>query len=148
MTDVTDRVDAYLAELSDERREQVEVVRQVVLGNLPEGYVEAFEWGMISYQVPLARYPDTYNKKPLMYAALASQKRYMSLYLTGIYIDEDAATRFERDYRATGKRFDAGKSCVRFRKLEDLPLEIVGEAIAAMSVEDFIAAFEKARGGR
>ena len=98
-------VEEYLAELPDERREMVETVRQVILENLPDGYEEAMNWGMITYQVPLETYPDTYNGKPLMYAALASQKNHVSLYLTGIYMDEEARETFKAAYKATGKRY-------------------------------------------
>jgi len=93
---------------------------------------------MITYQVPLEVYPDTYNKKPLMYAALANQKNHMAVYLTGIYMDENLNQDFEEKYRATGKRYDVGKSCVRFRKLDDLPLELIGESIQAMEMKDFV----------
>jgi len=95
-------------------------------------------WGMIAYEVPLATYPDTYNGQPLVYAALASQKNHMAVYLTGIYMDEAAREKFERDYRATGKRFDVGKSCVRFRKLDDLPLPVIGEAIAYLPADEYV----------
>jgi uncharacterized protein YdhG (YjbR/CyaY superfamily) len=137
-------VDQYLAELPAERRADIERVRQVVLDNLPDGFEEAMNWGMITYQVPLETYPDTYNKQPVMYAALASQKNYMAVYLMGIYSAEGRRDRFEAAYKATGKRFDVGKSCVRFRKLDDLPLELIGETIASMSVDDVIAALEQA----
>ena len=130
MKSAASTVDQYLTELSDERRAALEVVRQVILTNLPKGYVEAMNWGMITYQVPLSVYPDTYNKKPLMYAALASQKKHMAVYLIGIYMDDQVRRDFESKYRSTGKKFDVGKSCVRFRKLDDLPLPLVGEAIA------------------
>ena len=128
----------YLTEMPDDRREDIKNVRKTILANLPEGYEEALNWGMITYQVPLEIYPDTYNKKPLMYAALANQKNHMAVYLTGIYMDEDLYQNFEENYRNTGKRYDVGKSCVRFRKLEDLPLELIGESIGAISMEDFI----------
>jgi len=128
----------YLAEMPPARRAAIEKVRQTILENLPYGYEEAMNWGMITYQVPLEVYPDTYNKKPLMYAALANQKNHMAVYLTGIYMDEDLYQDFEEKYRDTGKRFDVGKSCVRFRKLEDLPLELIGESIGAISMEEFI----------
>ena len=137
-------VDEYLAELPEERREAIEVVRRVILEHLPEGYEEAMNWGMITYQVPLETYGDTYNKKPLMYAALASQKRHMAVYLTSVYLDDDARREFETAYRATGKRYDAGKSCVRFRKLEDLPLELIAESIASLTVNEFVARVEEA----
>jgi hypothetical protein len=110
-------------------------------------------WGMITYQVPLETYADTYNRKPLMYAALASQKNHMSVYLTGIYMDEEERQDFETAYKSTGKRYDVGKSCVRFRKLDDLPLELIGDSIASLGVEEFVARVEevgsvrKSRGG-
>ncbi|MEA2010093.1 MAG: DUF1801 domain-containing protein, partial [Actinomycetota bacterium] len=75
-------VEQYLAEVSDDRRGDVEAIRNLVLENLPDGYVETMRWGMITYEIPLATYPDTYNGKPLMYAALAAQKRHLALYLT------------------------------------------------------------------
>ncbi|MBN2392319.1 MAG: DUF1801 domain-containing protein [Anaerolineae bacterium] len=131
-------VEEYLTELSPERRAIVETVRAAILENLPAGYEEAMNWGMITYQVPLSIYPDTYNGKPLMYAALASQKNYLSLYLTGVYIDAEARQAFETAYQATGKRMDIGKSCVRFRTLDDLPLELIGHSIAAMELDEFV----------
>lgn len=138
-------VEQYLAELDPERRRELSAVRDVVLANLPEGYQESMNWGMISYEIPLERYPDTYNKQPLAYAALASQKNYMSLYLMGLYGDPEQEQSFEERYRATGKRYDVGKSCVRFRRLDDLPLDLVGEVIASTSVDDHIAHYEAAR---
>ena len=131
-------VEQYILELPQERKQAIQTVRQTILENLPEGYEETMNWGMISYEVPLKTYPDTYNKKPLMYAALASQKNHMAVYLSGIYISEKRREEFEAAYKATGKRIDAGKSCVRFRKLEDLPLQLIGEAISAISLDEFI----------
>jgi hypothetical protein len=138
-------VQQYLSELPDDRLEAIEAVRDVILEHLPQGFEEAMNWGMITYQVPLSRYPDTYNKKPLMMAALASQKNHMAVYLTGVYADAASRTRFTNAYQATGKRMDMGQSCVRFRELDDLPLELIGEAIAAHSVDDFIALNEQIR---
>ena len=132
-------VDEYLSELRDERRNAIGKVRQTILENLPQGYEEAMNWGMITYQVPLETCPDTYNGQPLMYAALASQKNHMAVYLTGIYMSDEARSRFEAAYKATGKRLDVGKSCVRFRKLEDLPLQLIGESIASEDIEGFVA---------
>ena len=138
----------YLLAMPAERREEIEAVRQTILKNLPEGYEEVMNWGMITYQVPLETHPDTYNGQPLMYAALASQKNHMAIYLSGIHVDDDARQRFEGQYRATGKRYDAGKSCVRFRKLSDLPLELIGESIASFSVDEFIALVDKVHSTR
>ncbi len=141
-------VEEYLSELPDDRKGAIEAVRRTILANLPDGYEEVMNWGMITYQVPLETYPDTYNDKPLMYAALASQKNHMAVYLTGIYMSDDSRNEFEAAYRATGKRFDVGKSCVRFKKLEDLPLELIGECIASDDVETFIARAQRAMGGK
>ena len=134
----------YLASLPDERRAAVSTVRDVVRERLPDGVEETMNWGMIAYQVPLERYPDTYNGQPLLYAAIASQKNHMAVYLMGIYGSESLRERFEAAYRATGKRMDVGKSCVRFKRLDDLPLEVVGEAIAAVTLEEFLAMHDAA----
>lgn len=132
-------IQQYLAEMPPERREAIEKVRETILKkNLPSGYEEALNWGMITYQVPLEVYPDTYNKKPLMYAALANQKNHMSVYLTAIYMDEKLNQDFEKSYRETGKRYDVGKSCVRFRKLDDLPLPVIADSIRSMEMDEFI----------
>ena len=138
----------YLAELDEDRREQLSIVRNVVLENLPEGYEEEVRWGMISYVVPFSVLAETYNKQPLMYAALASQKRHMAVYLTNVYGDESVENWFRERYLATGKRLDMGKSCVRFRKLDDLPLELVGEAIGRTPIEEFVEVYKRSREGR
>ncbi|MFC1866466.1 DUF1801 domain-containing protein [Chloroflexota bacterium] len=117
----------------------------MILDNLPSGYEEVMNWGMITYQVPLAVYPDTFNKKPLMYAALSSQKNHMAVYLMGIYLNEQKLKWFEEEYAATGKKMDKGKSCVRFKKLEDLPLPLIGKAIGTYSIIDFVEQLKKLR---
>lgn len=137
-------VDEYLGQLADDRRDAIAEVRATILANLPEGYVETMNWGMISYEVPLEIYPDTYNKKPLMYAALASQKNHMAVYLTTIYGDEDTESWFAERYRETGKKLDMGKSCVRFKSVEQLPLELIGEVIAKTPIDRFISQVEEA----
>lgn len=138
-------VEEYLEGLPEERREAVSAVRAVILERLPDGYEEEMRWGMISYEVPLAVQPDTYNGRPLMYAALASQKRHMAVYLSGVYADPGARRDFEEACRAAGKRMDMGKSCVRFRRLDDLPLDVIGEAVARYPVEAFIDLCRRAR---
>lgn len=141
-------VEEYLDELPEERREALQAVRDTILKNLPEGYEEVINWGMITYQVPLETYPDTYNGKPLMYAALGNQKNHMSLYLTGVYMDEQRRNDFVSEYKETGKRMDMGKSCVRFKKLADLPLDLIGETIASLEVGDFVDRVKAARSPR
>jgi hypothetical protein len=128
----------YLAGLPEDRRATIEIVRKTVLDHLPRGYVEGIACGMIAYTVPLEVYPDTYNGQPLMYAALAMQKNYNSIYLMAIYGDEGCRAAFESDFRKSGKRLDAGKSCVRFKKADDLPLDVIGEAVSALPMEEFV----------
>lgn len=139
-------VEQYLAELPDERRGVLETVRDVIVAHLPVGYTETIRWGMISYEVPLETHPDTYNGQPLMYAALANQKNHMAVYLTAVYSSEARREEFVGRYRATGKRLDMGKSCVRFRSLDDLPLDLIGETIAALDVPAFLDAYEQSHG--
>ncbi len=138
-------VGEYLDSLPTDRREAISTVREGILRALPDGYAEEMRWGMISYEVPLAIQPDTYNGKPLMYAALACQKRHMAVYLSGVYADPEARERFEAAYRATGKRLDMGKSCVRFRRLDDLPIEVIEDAIARYPVDDFVDLYHRGR---
>ena len=131
-------VEQYLNELPEDRKESLSIVREAIVKNLPTGYVEVMNWGMITYEVPLETFPDTYNGKPLMYVALASQKNHMSVYLMGCYMSPEIRKKFENAYKQSGKKFDAGKSCIRFKKEEDLPLELIGKTIGSMSVEQFI----------
>ncbi|WP_017626953.1 DUF1801 domain-containing protein [Nocardiopsis chromatogenes] len=137
----------YLAELGEERRAVLAEVRRVVLENLPEGYAEAVDYGMIGYHVPLERYPKTHNGRPLGYAALAAQKNHNALYLMGVYGPEQ--DEFRAEWLAAGKRLDMGKACVRFKRLDDVPLDVVGRWVARWPVDAFIARHERlrARGG-
>ena len=132
------KVEEYLNELPDDRKESLSTVREVIIQNLPTGYDEVMNWGMITYEVPLVKFPETYNGKPLMYAAIASQKNHMSVYLMGCYISPDIRKAFENAYKKSGKRFDAGKSCIRFKNVEDLSLKLIGKTIGSMSVDKFI----------
>jgi len=138
----------YLAELPPDRREAITTVRQVILDHLPPGFEEAMQYGMISYVVPLERYPNTYNGQPLAVASLANQKNHMAIYLTGVYGDDGAQDWLRQRWATTGKKLDMGKSCLRFKRLEDLALDVVGEAIERTSLESFVAAYERARGPR
>ena len=148
MRSTAQTVDDYLAELPGDRLDAITQLRETILENLPSGYEEAMNWGMITYQVPLETYPDTYNGQPLMYAALASQKNHFVVYLSGIYQDDGKRDAFMKAYKDTGKRLDVGQSCVRFRKLDDVPFEVIADAIAGIPVGEFIAVAEKARGTR
>ena len=138
-------VDDFLAALPDARRQAISAVRETILANLPAGFDEVMQYGMISYVVPLQRFPDTYNGQPLAVAALTSQKNHMSLYLMGIYGDDGAQEWLRSAWVATGRKLDMGKSCVRFKRPDDVPLVIVGEAIARISVGDLIATYQRGR---
>jgi uncharacterized protein DUF1801 len=138
-------VDEYLNELPENRRAVIAKVREVVLRNLPEGYRETMNWGMICYEIPLERYPTTYNGQPLGYAALAAQKNYYALYLMCVYQGSVQGDWLREELKRAGKKLDMGKSCVRFRKLEDLPLDVVAQVIASTPVEESIARYEASR---
>lgn len=130
-------VEEYLAELPVDRRATVSAVRDVVLANLPDGYVEGMQWGMITYSVPLEVSGKTYNGQPLAYVSLASQKNYVSLYLMGVYGEREKE--FRAEFEATGRKLDMGKSCVRFKGPDDLPLDVIGREVARLTVAEYLA---------
>jgi uncharacterized protein YdhG (YjbR/CyaY superfamily) len=138
----------YLAGLPPDRRAALEQVRSVILENLPKGYQESMTWGIPSYEVPLDVLPETYNGKPLGYAALGSQKNYMSLYLMNVYGDKKTEQWFRSAFEARGKKLDMGKSCIRFKKVDDLPLDVVGEAISRTPMDAWVRMYRSSRRGR
>jgi hypothetical protein len=138
--------EAYLASLPEERRAAISAVRDVINANLPPGYREGMQYGMIAWYVPLERFADTYNRQPLGLAALASQKQYMSLYLNSVYGDPATDAWFRDRYAGSGRKLDMGKGCVRFRRLEDLPLDLVGETIARAELDTFLARYADVKG--
>lgn len=138
----------YLDELPEDRRAVVEAVRGMVLHNLPEGYRESFNWGMITYEIPLERYPKTYNGQPLAYLALAAQKNHYALYLNCVYQDPEQESRLREGFKKAGKKLDLGKSCLRFKKLDDLPMNVLAELVAGTPPDAFIAQYEASRAGK
>lgn len=140
-------VEDYLSSLEPERLTVVKAVHDVVRAAMPTGYTEGLAWGMITWSVPLERYPDTYNGQPLGYVALAAQKRHFSLYLMGLYSDSEQDLDFRTRWTATGRKLDMGKSCLRFQGLDDLDLDLVAEVVASMPVETFLATYERVRSG-
>jgi hypothetical protein len=138
-------VESYLSSLPPERRAVVGAVRDVVVRNLPVGYRESMEYGMIAYAVPLERFPDTYNGQPLCYAGLAVQKNHYSLYLMCAYGSASEAQVLKDAFVAAGKKLDMGKACVRFRSLDDLPLAAIGSFVARTPPEKYIAYYQSAR---
>ncbi|CAN4277790.1 DUF1801 domain-containing protein [Pseudoxanthomonas sp. LjRoot125] len=138
-------VEEYLAELPEDRRAVIASVRDLVNRHLPDGYVEAMSWGMIAWEVPLSRYPTTYNKQPLPYVALAAQKQYYALYLTVCYANSAQDVVLRNAYADAGMKLDMGKSCLRFKKPDDLLPEVIGRVIASTPVDTLIAQYEASR---
>lgn len=137
--------DEYVAELAPERAAVVSAVRALVNESIPPGYVELMDYGMISWAVPLEVYPDTYNGHPTSYVALAAQKNYTSLYLMNLY--STAGRMDEETFRSRwqgGKRLDMGKSCVRFRAVEDLDTALLAEVVGSVALDDYVAAVKAA----
>ncbi len=135
----------YLRSLPDDRRKVISKVRSVIKKNLPKGYKERMNWGMISYEIPLAKYPDTYNGQPLCYAGLAAQKNHYAVYLMGAYVDPQQRKFLEDQFAKAGKKLNMGKSCVRFKALEDLPLPAIGRVVASTPPDRMIAAAKASR---
>ena len=136
----------YLLELPDERRTFVEVIRRTILDNLPDGYEEMITFGMLGYVVPLSVFPNTYNGQPLGAVALANHKRHVAVYLMGIYADDAERRWFVEAWKATGKKLDVGKSCVRFTRLDNVALDVLGEAVSRMLPEQLIAIHQATHG--
>lgn len=144
-------VQEYLQGLPPDRRAAIATLRNVILQHLPKGYTEVMQYGMISYVVPLDMYPQGYlhdGKTPLPYASLASQKNHMALYHMGLYGDPDGEKWIKQAFAQAGKKLDMGKSCIRFKRLEDLPLEVIGQAIARVSVKQMIDWHEQSQSGK
>ena len=137
--------EAYLAELPPERADLVSRLRDLVNANLPDGYVERMSWGMIGWELPLERYPDTYNKQPLVYAALAGQKNYVALYLNCVNASDERTERLRKAWAAAGKKLDMGKACMRFKKPEEVAEDVLAETIRSIPVDRFIADYEASR---
>lgn len=140
-------VAAYLASLPADRRDALSAVRRVILKNLDTNYREGMQYGMIGYSVPHSVYPQGYHcdpRRPLPFAGLASQKNHMSLYLMCIYGDTGERAWFQGAWAKCGKKLDMGKCCIRFKKLDDLPLEVIGEAIKRVPAKKYIAFIQAA----
>ncbi|CAG0997478.1 hypothetical protein PLCT2_02851 [Planctomycetaceae bacterium] len=147
-------VEAYLKELPADRRAAINTVRAVILKSLDKGYEEGMYYGMIMYYVPHRLYPAGYHcdpSKPLGAVALASQKHYMSFYLGTVYCGCDGsdpapqARWFREAWAKTGKKLDMGKSCIRFKRVEDLALDVIAEAIKRVPMKMQIESYEAAR---
>ena len=140
-------VDEYLAKLPAERRDALAHVRAVVNANIPPGFEEKIQYGMISWCVPESALPasEVYNKQPLCLASLASQKNHMAIYMLHIYGDPSLRSWFEQAYANAGKKLDMGQSCVRFKSLDALPIDVIGEAMSKVTVDNYVAAYRRIR---
>ena len=138
-------VGEYLQQLPADRRKTLSAVRSVVLENLPKGYKETIGWGAITYAIPLADYPDTYNGQPLCVAALAAGKNHCSIYLMAAYGDTKTRKWLEEAFKKSGKMLDMGQACVRFKTPDDLPLDVIGQVIAKVTPDKYIKTYEAAR---
>ena len=137
----------YRAELPEDRRRAIKAVRSEIRKRLPKWYEETMQYGMISYIVPSKVLAKTYNGQPLALASLGNQKNYMTVYLMNIYGSPTLESWFNEAYAASGKKLDMGKSCVRFKRLEDLPVELIGEAVSRTPVDEFVAMYQASREG-
>ncbi len=141
----------YLAALPKDRRDALRAVRRVILDNLDAGYAEGLQSGAISYFVPHSVYPPGYHcdpSQPLPYVGLASQKNHMGIYLFCVYSSENEQRWFREAWLKTGKKLDMGKSCVRFKKIDDVALDVIGKTIKRTPARKFIAFYESAIGPR
>lgn len=130
-------VSKYLKELDSNRAAQIKKLVELVRANLKPGFVETMRWGMISYEVPMELSGDTYNHQPLNYVAIASQKQYISVYLT-TYAQPEVQAEFERRWAAAGKKLNMGKSCVRFKSLEGADLPTLAWAVKRLDAKQFV----------
>ncbi len=139
-------VAAYLAELPADRRAVVSKVRAAIRKHMPKGYSEQMAYGMITWQIPLETFADTYNKQPLQYVGLAAQKNTYAVYLMAVYGDAELEKWWRSAYKAAGKKLDMGKSCVRFKSLDDLPLDVLGECVSRVSVAQYLERYQAVKG--
>jgi hypothetical protein len=135
----------YIASLPADRAKTIAAVRAVVNKHIPRGYEECLVWGTIGWTIPLSRYPDTYNKQPICYVALSSQKQYCSLYMFGAYWNAGQLEQLKAAFKAAGKPLHMGKSCVNFQSPDDLPLDEIGRLISAIPSERWIEIYEQSR---
>ena len=141
--------DEYIEKVPAAQREVVSILRKLIKKNLPKGYVESVSWGVISYEIPLKKFADTYNGRPLTYIGLAAQKNHYALYLMCYYSSSERGKWLKDEFKKAGKKLDMGKCCLRFKKLDDLPLKMIEKVVASITPEQYISTYKemKAKGG-
>lgn len=146
MSDVGTTVEGYIQQVPEDRRAAFEQLRQAILNHLPKGFVETISYGMIGYVVPHTTYPAGYHcspKLPLPFINLANQKNFIALYHMGIYADPELLDWFVTAYPSHSKtKLDMGKSCLRFKKMDQIPFDLIGQLCQKMSPQDWIARYE------
>src|SRR5580704_3862336 len=135
----------YIASLPADRAKTIAAVRALVNKHIPRGHDECIVWGTIGWTIPLSRYPDTYNKQPICYVALSSQKNYCVLYLMGAFWSASQLEQLKAAFAAAAKKLDMGKCCVHFETADELPLKAIGKLISAISSERWIEMYEETR---
>jgi hypothetical protein len=143
-------VAAYLKELPPDRREAIALVREMMLANLGEGFEEGMSYGMIGYFVPHRIYPAGYHcnpEQPLPFAGLASQKSHMSLYLMCVYGQSDLESQVRAGFELAGKKLDMGKACIRFKRVDDLALDVLGKLVRGLTLAKYVERYEQALAG-
>jgi len=137
----------YLNGLVEERKQAISKLRSIINKNLPNGFVEGMGYGMISYHIPHSVYPDGYHcdpKIPLPFMNLASQKNFVAIYHMGIYANPELLNWFTTEYpKHCSRKLDMGKSCIRFKKMDDIPYQLIGELTSKMSTEEWISIYEQ-----
>ena len=144
----TTSVNEYIAALPSDRKEAIANLRNIILKNIPEGFEEKMSYGMIGYVVPHAIFPDGYHcdpKLPLPFLNIASQKNFIALYHMGIYVDKKLYDWFVAEYPKHAKtKLDMGKSCIRFKKIDDIPYLLIEELVRKITVKDWISLYQSA----
>lgn len=146
MTSKANTPEEYLNDVPDDRKSGIIQLRKTILDNLPVGFEEGMSYGMIGYYVPHSKYPNGYHcdpKLPLPFLTFASQKNSINLYHMGIYANKELYDWFVSEYsNYSKKKLDIGKSCMRFKKIEDIPFQLIGELVQKISVQDWIETYE------
>jgi uncharacterized protein YdhG (YjbR/CyaY superfamily) len=142
-----DNVDEYLEKIPQDRKKPMTKLRTTIIENIPEGFQETISYGMIGYVVPHSIYPKGYHcdtKLPLPFINIASQKNYIALYHLGLYANQQLLIWFQEEYKKVSKyKLDMGKSCIRFKRIDNIPYELIGELVSKISVEQWIKLYEE-----
>lgn len=140
-------LDDYIAQLPEERQQPMKKLKEVIEKNIPVGFEEAISYGMPAWVVPHSLYPAGYHCKPeepLPFLSIASQKNFIAVYHMGVYADEGLMKWFTSEYpKHCSRKLDMGKSCIRFKKMDDIPYELIGELAGKMTADEWIARYEK-----